>query len=251
MQLKKPSNDQKITNFRLNVKSLNHFNMQIIPAKTPGFVKTLFPNFVWNINTDRKELYLTFDDGPTPEITEWVLQILNAFNAKTTFFCIGNNIEKHPEIFKQIITEGHTIGNHTYNHLKGWKHNTKDYVEDVLKTQELINLKFKNHKLENSEIENLKAPIVNLFRPPYGKFKNKQSKKLLELGYKIILWDVLSYDWDRSVSENTCFNNVTSAAKEGSIIVFHDSVKASRNLKYVLPKVLKYYSERGYVFRAL
>ncbi len=225
--------------------------MQIIPAKTPGFVKTLFPNFVWNINTDRKELYLTFDDGPTPEITEWVLQILNDFNAKATFFCIGNNIEKHPEIFKQIITEGHTIGNHTYNHLKGWKHKTKDYFEDVLKTQELMNFQFENYKLENSEIENRNAPIVNLFRPPYGKLKNKQSKKLLELGYKIILWDVLSYDWDKSVSEETCFNNVTSAAKEGSIVVFHDSVKASRNLKYVLPKVLEYYSERGYVFKAL
>ena len=99
--------------------------MQIIPAKTPGFVKTLFPNFVWNIDTDKRELYLTFDDGPTPEITDWVLQTLKQYNAKATFFCIGNNIEKHPEIFQSIITEGHTIGNHTFNHLKGWKHKTK------------------------------------------------------------------------------------------------------------------------------
>jgi peptidoglycan/xylan/chitin deacetylase (PgdA/CDA1 family) len=220
--------------------------MKIIPAKTPGFVKTLFPNFVWNINTDKKELYLTFDDGPIPEITEWVLETLSAFNAKATFFCVGNNIVKHPEIFKTILEEGHTIGNHTYNHLKGWKHKTKDYVEDVLKTKELINFQF-----ENSEIVNQNSSLVNLFRPPYGKFKNKQSKALLELGYKIILWDVLAYDWDTSVSEQTCFNNVISAAKEGSIVVFHDSVKASRNLKYVLPKVLEYYSKKGYVFKNL
>ncbi|WP_430467341.1 polysaccharide deacetylase family protein [Winogradskyella ouciana] len=215
--------------------------MQIIPAKTPEFVKTLFPNFVWNINTENKELYLTFDDGPTPEITNWVLNVLDEYSAKATFFCIGTNIEKHPEIFQNIISKGHTVGNHTYNHLKGWKHKTKDYVEDVEKTQFLLNSKFGNRQ----------SAISNLFRPPYGKFKNKQSKKLLELGYRVILWDVLSYDWDKSVSEDTCFKNVTSAATEGSIIVFHDSIKASRNLKYTLPKVLEYYSKKGYEFKAL
>jgi peptidoglycan/xylan/chitin deacetylase (PgdA/CDA1 family) len=220
--------------------------MQIIPAKTPGFVKTLFPNFVWNINTEQKELYLTFDDGPTPEITDWVLQTLNKFEAKATFFCIGNNIEKHPDIFQNILAEEHAIGNHTYNHLKGWKHKTKDYIEDVLNTQDLMNF-----QIQNSEIVNREPSLVKLFRPPYGKFKNKQSKKLLELDYRIILWDVLSYDWDSSVSEQTCFNNVTSAAKEGSIIVFHDSLKASRNLKHVLPQVLEYYSEKGFSFKRL
>lgn len=212
--------------------------MQIIPAKTPGFVKTLFPNFVWNVNTIKKELYLTFDDGPTPEITDWVLQTLKAFNAKATFFCIGKNIEEHPEVFQNIINEGHSTGNHTFNHLKGWKHKTKNYINNALETEVIIN-KF---QINNSE---------KLFRPPYGKFKNKQIKKLLELGYKIILWDVLSYDWDISVTEETCLNNVTSAANEGSIIVFHDSVKASRNLKYVLPKVLEYYSKKGFEFKAL
>ena len=212
--------------------------MQIIPAKTPGFVKTLFPNFIWNIDTDKKELYLTFDDGPTPEITEWVLQSLKRYNAKATFFCIGTNINNHPEIFQKILDEEHTIGNHTYNHLKGWKHKTKDYYKDVLKTERVI----------NDFTTNTSTP---LFRPPYGKFKNKQSKKLLERGYRIILWDVLSYDWDSSVPEETCLNNVISATKEGSIVVFHDSEKASRNLKYALPKVLKYYNERGYAFRAL
>ncbi|REE16831.1 polysaccharide deacetylase family protein [Winogradskyella pacifica] len=220
--------------------------MQIIPAKTPDFVKVVFPNFIWNINTKNKELYLTFDDGPTPEITDWVLSTLKVYNAKATFFCIGNNIEKHPEMFQTIINEGHTIGNHTYNHLKGWKHKAKDYINDVALTQSLI-----DSTIVNLEVANQKSSISPLFRPPYGKFKSKQSKQLQELGYKIVLWDVLSYDWDSSVTEETCLKNVTSAAEEGSIIVFHDSVKASRNLKYVLPKVLEYYSERGFEFKSI
>ncbi|WP_243473135.1 MULTISPECIES: polysaccharide deacetylase family protein [Winogradskyella] len=215
--------------------------MKIIPAKTPGFVKSLFPKFVWNINTTKKELYLTFDDGPTPEITEWVLQTLKAYNAKATFFCIGKNIESHAELFQAILNDGHSIGNHTYNHLKGWKHNTKDYIEDVERTQHLI----------NSKIENRNLVIENLFRPPYGKFKSKQSTKLQKLGHKIIMWDVLSYDWDKSVSEEACLNNIITVADRGSIIVFHDSIKASRNLKYALPKVLEFYSKKGYVFKAL
>ncbi|WP_225036786.1 polysaccharide deacetylase family protein [Winogradskyella sp. SM1960] len=225
--------------------------MQIIPAKTPGFVKTLFPNFIWNIATKNKELYLTFDDGPTPEITDWVLATLKAYNAKATFFCIGNNIEKHPEIFQNIITEGHTVGNHTYNHLKGWKHKTKDYLDDVIKTQKLINSRIQNYHTEQSQSVYGNNSNLKMFRPPYGKFKTKQSKQLQNLGYNIILWDVLSYDWDVSVTEATCLKNVLSAAKEGSIIVFHDSVKASRNLKYALPKVLEYYSESGFEFKTL
>ncbi|WP_178985997.1 polysaccharide deacetylase family protein [Winogradskyella helgolandensis] len=222
--------------------------MQIIPAKTPGFVKLVFPNFIWNINTKNKELYLTFDDGPTPEITDWVLSTLEGHNAKATFFCIGNNIEKYPEIFKNIISKGHTIGNHTYNHLKGWKHKTADYLADVEKTQSLIHSKIQTL---NTNTLNNQQWNLSLFRPPYGKFNSKQSKQLQELGYKIVLWDVLSYDWDASVSESACLKNVTSTAKEGSIIVFHDSVKASPNLKHVLPKVLEYFSERGFVFKGL
>lgn len=219
--------------------------MQIIPAKTPGFVKTLFPNFVWNINTSKKELYLTFDDGPTPEITDWVLQNLKAYNAKATFFCIGNNIEKHPKIFQNIVDEGHAIGNHTYNHLKGWKHKTKVYLEDVLKTDLILKSQMKNCGLE------FKTFNLKLFRPPYGKFKTKQSKQLQKMGYKIILWDVLSYDWDTNVTKDNCLKNITNSAKEGSIIVMHDSIKASKKLKYVLPKILDYFSERDFEFKAL
>lgn len=212
--------------------------MQIIPAKTPGFVKSLFPNFIWNINTNKKEIYLTFDDGPTPKITDWVLSTLKDYNAKATFFCIGNNIDKHPQIFQNIIEDGHSIGNHTYNHLKGWKHKTKEYLEDIEQTKTII----------DSITEKQKSSNKNLFRPPYGKIKAKQSKQIQALGYDIIMWDVLSFDWDNSVAEKTCLDNVIRKAKEGSIIVFHDSIKASRNLKYTLPKVLDYYSKLGYSF---
>jgi len=221
--------------------------MKIIPAKTPGFVKTLFPNFVWNINTSNKELYLTFDDGPTPDITDWVLHTLKQYNAKATFFCIGKNIESNPDIFQNILRDNHSVGNHTYDHLKGWKTKTKVYIGNTELTDSVISFQVQNSKVPYNPDLN----TVKLFRPPYGKFKNKQSKKLQNLGYKIVLWDVLSYDWDNRVSEAVCLKNVISTAKEGSIIVFHDSVKASRNLQYALPKVLDYYSEKGYVFKAL
>ena len=203
--------------------------MKLIPAKTPGFVKSLFPNFIWNIDTNKQELYLTFDDGPTPEITPWVLEQLKTYNAKATFFCIGSNVAKHPEILKAILADGHSIGNHTYNHLKGWKRKTKDYLEDV--------------ELAQKAIDKISSSDRKLFRPPYGKFKTKQAKQLQKLGYNIVMWDVLSFDWDAKISEEQCFNNIFNSAKEGSIIVLHDSIKAERNLKAVLPKVLKYYSE--------
>ncbi|MCC1482982.1 polysaccharide deacetylase family protein [Winogradskyella immobilis] len=214
--------------------------MQLIPAKTPGFVKSIFPNFIWDIETSQQELYLTFDDGPAPEITDWVLELLKAYNAKATFFCIGDNIEKHPQIFKNIIENDHSIGNHTYNHLKGWKHKTKDYINDVEITQRVIE-------------QHLSTSInrKNFFRPPYGKFKSKQAKKLQKQGYKIVLWDVLSFDWDASISQEKCLDNVLNSTKNGSIIVFHDSVKAEQHLKYVLPKVLEYYTKKGYVFKSL
>ena len=129
--------------------------MQIIPAKTPGFVKSLFPNLVWNISTDKKELYLTFDDGPTPIITDWLLDLLSQYNAKGTFFCIGNNIEKNPQLFLKIIANGHAVGNHTYNHLKGWKHKTKNYIDDIQQTNQIMN------SLKSND-------GTKLFRPPYG-----------------------------------------------------------------------------------
>jgi peptidoglycan/xylan/chitin deacetylase (PgdA/CDA1 family) len=153
--------------------------MRIFPAKTPKFVKSLFPQFVWQVPTDKKELYLTFDDGPTPAVTPWVVDCLNSYEAKATFFCIGKNIEQHPDIFDAVINAGHSVGNHTQHHLKGWKTSTKVYVENVIQAQRYF----------KDETE------MQLFRPPYGKFKIAQARELINLGYKVILWDVLSYDW--------------------------------------------------------
>ncbi|MDO7173409.1 polysaccharide deacetylase family protein [Mariniflexile sp. AS56] len=220
--------------------------MTLTPVKTPLVVKKMFPNYVWDIATNDNVIYLTFDDGPTPEITTWTLDTLKAFNAKATFFCIGNNIEKHPEIFQHILDEGHAIGNHTNNHIKGWKTKAKDYLENV----SLCESVFKN-KIPHSGTGNSPSPIVNLFRPPYGQITPKQGKKLLGLGYKIIMWDILSFDWEKDIPKETCLKNVLSKTTNGSIVVFHDSVKASKNMQYVLPKVLKYYSKKGFSFKAL
>ncbi|WP_299271776.1 polysaccharide deacetylase family protein [uncultured Psychroserpens sp.] len=211
--------------------------MKIAPVKTPIVAKKMFPNYLWDITTNSKELYLTFDDGPTPEITDWTLQTLKRYNAKATFFCIGSNIEKYPGIFQKIIDDGHTIGNHTHQHVKGWTTKTKDYLSEVRLTQTII--------------DTLKKDDIKLFRPPYGQIKPKQGKKIINLGYKIVMWDVLSFDWDQSLSEEQCLENVLSKSKAGSIIVFHDSVKASKNMTYTLPKVLELFSKKGFEFKAL
>lgn len=220
--------------------------MALTPVKTPLLVKRMFPNYIWDIPTTNKTIYLTFDDGPTPEITNWTLNALKQYDAKATFFCIGNNIEKHPNIFQDILNDGHTIGNHTHNHIKGWKTKTKDYLNNISEAQNVINSQITNSK--NSE---LRTQNLELFRPPYGQIKPKQGKKLIKLGYKIIMWNVLSLDWDAKVSPENCLNNVISKTTNGSIIVFHDSVKASKNMKYALPKVLEYFSEKGYCFESL
>jgi peptidoglycan/xylan/chitin deacetylase (PgdA/CDA1 family) len=184
------------------------------------------------MNTIDKKVYLTFDDGPTPEITHWVLEQLKIYNAKATFFCIGNNIQKHPEMFNKILSEKHAIGNHTFNHLNGWKTNTEKYIDNVIECQ--------------SEIKNQKSSISNFFRPPFGKIKPSQSRKLRALGYKIIMWDVISYDFDQTLSKEKCLENVLKNIENGSIIVFHDSKKAWKNLEYVLPKMLQFLDENGY-----
>lgn len=215
--------------------------MGIIPVKTPIVFKKLLPEYVWNISTTKKVVFLTFDDGPTPEITDWTLEMLKQYNAKATFFCIGNNIKNHPGIFQKIIAEGHTIGNHTNNHIKGWKTKTKIYVENVLEAQKVIEIQKTNRAL-SGEL---------LFRPPYGQIKPKQGKALMALGYKIIMWHVLSFDWDKNTSKEQCLSNVLEKSKSGSIVVFHDSLKASKNLKYVLPKTLDYFSKQGYSFKAI
>lgn len=191
----------------------------------------MFSNFTWDLPNTDKKIYLTFDDGPTPEITDWVLNQLQKYNAKATFFCIGDNIRKYPEIFSKIINEEHSAGNHTFNHLNGWKTSTTEYLE--------------NTKLCEASISNPKSKI---FRPPYGKLKLTQSKKIRQLGYKIIMWDVLSADFDRTISPEKCLENVLKNTVSGSVIIFHDSVNAFPNLEYALPETLKYLSEKGFVF---
>ncbi len=203
-------------------------------VKTNILVKKLFSHYVWAIPNTENKIYLTFDDGPTPKITEWVLQELKKYNAKATFFCIGNNIEKHPEIFEKIVSNGHSIGNHTFNHWNGWKTSTEDYLENVA--------------LGEIAISNSKSTF---FRPPYGKIKASQVKKLRQLGYQIILWDVLSGDFDTQISPEKCLENVLKNVKSGSIIVFHDSVKAFPNLEYTLPKALQYWTKKGFVCDAI
>ncbi len=211
-------------------------------VKTNYFIKKIFPNYDWDIPNNENKVFLTFDDGPIPEITEWTLEQLKKYDAKATFFCIGNNIEKHPEIFNNIITQGHALGNHTFNHLNGWKNSTEDYIENVKLCQSQIT----NPKSHPSDSE-LAQQILNLFRPPYGKIKPSQSRILRKLGYKIIMWDILSYDFDQTITPEKCLENVLKNVVNGSIIVFHDNVKSEQNLKYALPKTLAFLKEKGFI----
>lgn len=220
--------------------------MNFTPITVSKVVKKMFPNFIWNIHSKEKTLYLTFDDGPTPEVTNWVLACLKKHDAKATFFCIGKNVEQHPEIFANILNDEHAIGNHTYNHLKGWKTNTKDYLENTMMCNNIL-----SDNIINSKIKNQQSKIINLFRPPYGRMKPKQAKLLIDKGFQIVMWSVLSVDWDKNVSEQKCYDNVVKNTVQGDIVVFHDSIKAFRNLQYTLPKVLEHYSNLGYKFKSI
>lgn len=213
--------------------------MKFYWIKTHFLIKKIFSGFVWDLPNKEKKVYLTFDDGPTPEITEWTLDQLKQYDAKATFFCIGENIQKHPEIFNKVMKEGHSIGNHTFNHLKGWETKTEDYIQNFKKCEIEI--------LKQSKISN----PSKLFRPPYGKIKFAQSKLLKKMGYKIIMWDVLSADFDKNVSPEKCLENVIKNITCGSVIIFHDSVKASKNLEYALPKTLAFLKEKGYKCEAI
>jgi peptidoglycan/xylan/chitin deacetylase (PgdA/CDA1 family) len=199
-------------------------------VKTPGFVQRLFPNLLWRVFTEEKALFLSFDDGPTPQTTPWILKQLRQFNARATFFCVGENVVKHRNLFIEIINDGHSVGNHTFNHLNGWKNGTKSYLENVRRCASLV--------------------PGNLFRPPYGRMSPGQLKALQD-EYKIVMWDVLSGDFDEKLSPTKCLQNVTDHANAGSIMVFHDNKKAMKRLEFVLPQVLKFYSEKGFDFRGL
>ena len=233
--------------------------MRTYPVKTPRIIQSIFGKYRWRIESEKRvageqsgEIYLTFDDGPIPELTPWVLQQLSQYNAKATFFCIGENVKRHPEIFQKILSEKHSIGNHTNSHLNGWKTNKKVYLNNIEKAEvnfesSVIGLGSPN-ELETAGNNSLKT---SLFRPPYGKIRPSQANKILNKGYDIIMWDVLSGDFDLSLSKENCLKNVLTNTESGSIVVFHDSEKAFKNLEYVLPKVLEYFTEKGYVFKSI
>ncbi len=199
-------------------------------VKSPSIMKKIFPDLIWEINTIEKEIFLTFDDGPHPEITPQVLNILDNYDAKATFFCVGENVMKYPDTFKLIISNDHSVGNHSYSHLNGWKVPNNDYFENIEKADKYIG--------------------SNLFRPPYGRIVPSQIKALKKK-YSIIMWTVLTYDFDKKVSKKQCLKNSITATKPGSIVVFHDSIKSANNLVYTLPLFLKHFYENGFVFKAL
>ncbi len=199
-------------------------------VKPPKIASVIFKDVIWQMPKISQKVYLTFDDGPTPDVTSWVIYILEKYNAKATFFCVGNNADKYPEIIKEIIKSGHAIGNHTNNHLNGWKTNNDNYFSDI-------------------EIAN-KLLDANIFRPPYGRIKPSQIKYLKKY-YKIIMWNVLSGDYDKKLSPKQCIDNVINNIEAGAIIVFHDSRKSEKKLKIILPEVMDFINSKGFICAGL
>jgi len=212
----------------------------MIPFRTPSFLPWVLPDLVWRMPVHENVIFLTFDDGPVPGPTEFVLATLTNFDARATFFCIGDNVRKYPEVFTQIREGGHSIGNHTFNHLKGWNYSTQDYLNNIELCERQINLTIKQPVAGNKP----------LFRPPYGRITRNQIRSLKD-DYRIIMWDVLTQDYSQSVSPERCFKGSLKATRPGSIVVFHDSLKAEPNLTYALPRYLEYFSKQGFVFSAL
>lgn len=203
--------------------------------KTPWWIKKIFSSYIWHIPVEKKTVYLTFDDGPHPVATPFVLQQLKEYNAAATFFCIGKNVVNHPDIYQQIIAKGHAVGNHTHNHLNGWKTATDTYIDNISEAAKHID--------------------THLFRPPYGRIKRSQAKQIAKAlqrsNAQIIMWDVLSADFDTTITPQQCVNNVLKQVTGGSVVVFHDSEKAFKNLAYALPVVLQELKKRGYIFKRI
>jgi peptidoglycan/xylan/chitin deacetylase (PgdA/CDA1 family) len=194
-------------------------------VKPPQFITNLMPRMTWGFYGELRKVFLTFDDGPTPDVTDFVLDRLNEYNAKATFFCIGRNVEHYNDLYKRILEEGHSVGNHTYSHLKGWGTRNRYYFEDIELARNLID--------------------SDLFRPPYGRIRPGQVKRIVN-HYRIIMWNVLSIDYNRKVPCEQVYRNVVENVSSGSIVVFHDSGKARKNLFYALPRVLDELSKQGY-----
>lgn len=217
-------------------KNLHRRGWSWYAAKTPKLLRWYYSKLTWSIKTTKKKVYLTFDDGPIPEVTEFVLDVLKKENCKAHFFCIGKNVVENPVIYKRILDDGHLVGNHTYNHLNGWKTNTAQYLQNIIDATKVIN--------------------SNLFRPPYGRITTQQIKAIrnstLEIrNLKFIMWDVLSGDFDTNITAEKCFQNVVVNIEPGSIIVFHDSVKAFPRMKEALPRVLDWLKENEYAVKLL
>jgi peptidoglycan/xylan/chitin deacetylase (PgdA/CDA1 family) len=201
-------------------------------SKTPKIIQSITKDLHWKLkgSSEGRQVYLTFDDGPIPDVTTWVLDLLRAHHILATFFCIGKNVAAHPEIYQRIIREGHVTGNHTFNHLSGYKNSTVEYMHDIALAAQHID--------------------SNLFRPPYGRIKKGQIKAVSQQ-YNIVMWDVLSGDFDTKISTERCVNNVINNVENGSVIVFHDSIKAFRVLKKALPQIIESLKESGYAFSTI
>jgi peptidoglycan/xylan/chitin deacetylase (PgdA/CDA1 family) len=193
-------------------------------------MKMIYPAILWDMRESGKKLFLTFDDGPTPKITDLVMNVLDAFKAKATFFCLGRNVERHPDLYKEIVTRGHATGNHTYSHLKGWKTPNSEYAQDIELAAKFIDSR--------------------LFRPPYGQISRSHITELKQ-NYRIVLWEVMSHDYEQRVSKERSLKALLRYTKDGSILVFHDSEKAYNKLQFILPRFLEHFSAKGYSFEAL
>ena len=204
--------------------------LQKMRIKPPKIIRKLFPSFIWNFPDEKDGIFITFDDGPRPEVTPWVLDLLDKYNAKATFFCIGKNVEMFPELFEEVKRRGHAVGNHSYSHVKGWGMHTGDYVRDIDIAGDMIR--------------------SNLFRPPYARIGTNQARVLGER-YKIIMWDIISRDYNQALSGDACARNVIPHLEPGAIIVFHDSIKCSRNLFEALPQVLEAIKAKGLVCKRI
>ena len=213
------------------------FKKDLYFISTPWWMRKLFPGCIWDIKTKEKIIYLSFDDGPNPTITPFVLNELKKYNAKATFFCIGDNVKKFPEIYQQVINEGHAVGNHTMHHINGWNNTDEEYLNDISEAKKYIS--------------------SNLFRPPYGRIKRSQLRKLstesrmLSAQLSTVMWSVLAGDWVPTLTPQKCFEQVKKKVYPGCIVVFHDSEKANGRMSYALPKLLEHFSRLGYNFNKI
>jgi peptidoglycan/xylan/chitin deacetylase (PgdA/CDA1 family) len=203
--------------------------------RTPFFFPWLYPALTWRIPDATKKLFLTFDDGPVPGPTEFVVDTLAAAKVKGTFFCIGDNVRKHPAVYRSLLEHGHRVGNHTFNHLNGWRTSTENYLDNVRACTDVMH-----------ETVSASQP---LFRPPYGRITRAQIRGLSS--FKIVMWDALSMDYRRTLNPQRCLRNTIAAARDGSIVVFHDSVKAEKNLRYTLPRFIDHFKSLGFEFNVV